>query len=42
MHPIYRRVLPEDIADLKLHKLRFRNNRAIIGDFTNVYHLPHM
>ena len=42
MHPIYRRVLAEDIANLKLHKLRFRNNRAILGGFTNVYHLPHM
>lgn len=42
MHPIYRRVLPEDIAGLKLHKLRFRGNRAMIGEFTNVYHLPHM
>jgi hypothetical protein len=42
MHPMYRMVLPTDIAGLKLHKLRFRGNKAIIGDFTNVYHLPHM
>jgi len=42
MHPIHRRVLPQDIANLKLHKLRFRNNKAILGEFTNVYHLPHM
>jgi hypothetical protein len=39
---MYRMVLPTDIAGLKLHKLRFRGNKAIIGDFTNVYHLPHM
>lgn len=42
MHPMYRKVLPQDIANLKLHKLRFRNNRTIIGEFSNVYHLPHM
>jgi len=42
MHPMYRRVLTHDIDKLKLHKLRFRNNRAILGGFTNVYHLPHM
>ncbi len=42
MHPIHRKVLPQDIANLKLHKLRFRNNKAILGEFTNVYHLPHM
>ena len=42
MHPMHRKVLPNDIAALKLHKLKFRTNRAILGDFTNVYHLPHI
>ena len=42
MHPMHRKVLPSDISNLKLHKIRFRNNRAILGEFTNVYHLPHM
>ena len=42
MHPVHRKVLPGDIASLKLHKLQFQNNRAILGDFTNIYHLPHM
>jgi len=42
MHPMHRQVLPGDIANLKLHKLKFRNNKAILGEFTNVYHLPHM
>jgi len=42
MHPMHRKVLPQDIANLKLHKIRFRNNRAVLGEFTNVYHLPHM
>jgi hypothetical protein len=41
MHPIHRKVLPQDIDNLKLHKLRFRNNRAVLGEFSNVYHLPH-
>jgi hypothetical protein len=42
MHPMHRKVLQEDIANLKLHKLRFQNNRAILGEFTNIFHLPHM
>lgn len=42
MHPMYRKVLPEDIHQLKLHKLRFVNRRSIVGDFSNVYHLPHI
>lgn len=42
MHPIYRKVLEQDIINLKLHKLRFHHNKAILGEFTNVYHLPHM
>ena len=41
MHPIYRRVKQQDVEDLKLHRLRFTNNRALIGDFTNIYHWPH-
>jgi hypothetical protein len=41
MHPIYRKVFKEDIEALKLEKLRFKNNTAIVGDFTNVYHEKH-
>jgi len=41
MHPIYRKVFSEDIAALKLDRLRFNNNKAIVGDFTNVYHSDH-
>jgi hypothetical protein len=41
MHPMYRRVKPEDIIDLKLHKLHFINNKAIVGAFTNIYHWKH-
>jgi len=41
MHPRYRKVFQKDIELLKLHKLAFYNSRAIIGDFTNVYHWSH-
>jgi hypothetical protein len=42
MHPMHRRVLQQDIANLKLHKLQFQSGRAILGDFTNIFHLPHI
>lgn len=38
MHPMHRRVSQKDINLLKLHKLSFNNNMAIIGEFTNVWH----
>lgn len=41
MHPMYRRVFAEDIALLRLEKLRFNNGKAIIGEFTNVFHYNH-
>lgn len=41
MHPMYRRVKNEDIEALKLHKLRFTNNKALVGGFTNIYHWKH-
>jgi len=41
MHPMYRRVFSEDIALLKLERLRFNNGKAILGEFTNVYHYNH-
>jgi hypothetical protein len=41
MHPMYRKVFAEDIAALKLHKLRFRDKKAVVGAFTNVFHLNH-
>ena len=42
MHPMHRKVSQEDILNLKLRKLRFQSNRAILGEFTNIYHLPHI
>jgi hypothetical protein len=34
-------VLLKDIEDLELHKLDFENNKAVVGQFTNVYHRDH-
>lgn len=40
MHPMHRRVRKADIDDLRLNRLRFLGGKAIVGDFTNVYHWP--
>ncbi len=41
MHPMYRKVLQEDIDNLQLHRLYFDNAKAIIGEFTSVWHPNH-
>ncbi len=41
MHPMYRKVFTADILALQLERLRFKNEKAIAGDFTNVFHLNH-
>jgi hypothetical protein len=41
MHPMYRKVFAEDIALLNLKHLRFNNNKAVAGEFTNVFHYNH-
>ncbi len=41
MHPMHRKVKQEDIGQLKLQRLIFKNNKAVIGEFTNVYHYDH-
>jgi hypothetical protein len=41
MHPKYRKVLKHDIEQLKLHKLDFDNGKAIIGEFSSVWHPDH-
>jgi hypothetical protein len=41
MHPVYRKVKQEDIQNLKLHRLDFESSRAIIGEFTNIFHWNH-
>lgn len=41
MHPMFRKVLPGDIEQLNLHKLRFDNSKSVIGEFTNYWHPDH-
>jgi hypothetical protein len=41
MHPMHRRVLMEDIQDLRLDRLRFLNGIAVLGEFSNVFHPDH-
>ena len=41
MHPMYRKVSQNDIDLIKLHRLFSNQRRAIVGEFTNVYHWPH-
>ena len=42
MNPFHRKVLQQDIDDLKLHKLNFdQTGRAIVGDFSSVWHRKH-
>ena len=43
LNPHYRKVLQSDINDLKLHRLFFdEQNRAILGDFSSLYHQKHI
>jgi hypothetical protein len=42
LNPAYRKVLVSDIADLHLERLKFnKENKAVIGYFTNLYHEKH-
>lgn len=41
MHPKFRRVRQEDIEALKLHRLDFKNEKSILGGFSNVWHPDH-
>ena len=41
MHPMYRKVKKKDIEHLKLQRLIFENNKAVVGEFTNIYHWNH-
>jgi hypothetical protein len=42
MHPMYRKVRAADIHLLKLHKLKFISGTGIVGQFSNVFHMPHI
>jgi hypothetical protein len=41
LYPIYRKVLPQDIANLSLEKVSYQSGKAILGDFTSVWHPDH-
>jgi hypothetical protein len=41
MHPMYRKVQVSDIKDLSLHKLSFTNGKAVLGEFSSVWHPDH-
>lgn len=41
MHPMYRKVLASDISLLKLDRLLFEDQKAIVGEFSNVFHQDH-
>ena len=41
MHPMYRKVKLEDINELNLHRLSFHDGKAVLGEFTNVWHNDH-
>jgi hypothetical protein len=41
LYPIYRKVLQQDIEGLKLQELDFNNRKAVLGEFTNVWHPDH-
>ena len=43
LNPYTRKVLPEDINNLKLHRLSFgKNGFARLGDFSSIYHEKHL
>jgi hypothetical protein len=42
LNPEYRKVLQQDIDDLRLHQLPFnKNHQAVVGAFTSVWHDKH-
>lgn len=41
MHPRYRQVLPEDIRNLRLHRLSFSGQKSVLGEFTSIWHPDH-
>ena len=41
LYPVHRKVLAGDIAALRLERLRYRQGRAVLGEFTNIWHADH-
>lgn len=41
MHPMHRRVVQSDIDLLKINRMEFNNNIAVLGNFSSVWHPDH-
>ncbi|MBN8688501.1 MAG: peptidase M10 [Chitinophagales bacterium] len=41
LYPIHRRVREEDILQLNLQRLSFKNGKAVLGEFSNIWHPDH-
>ena len=41
LHPMYRKVLQSDIEQLKFHRLAWKDGKAVLGAFTNIWHPDH-
>jgi hypothetical protein len=41
LYPIHRKVLQHDIDLLKLNKLYFKKGKALVGDFSSIWHADH-
>lgn len=41
MHPMHRKVRQEDIEMLNLHRISYKNNIGILGDFSSRWHAAH-
>jgi hypothetical protein len=42
MNPFHRKVVQKDIDDLQLGRLHFKNNIAVVGAFSSVWHNKHI
>lgn len=41
LDPQWRKVLPSDVEGLKLGRLRFKDGKAVVGEFSSIYHFKH-
>jgi len=41
MHPMFRKVKQSDVENLRLPQLLTSHHKAIVGEFSSVYHWPH-
>ena len=41
LYPIYRKVLQQDILDLQVERLDWESGKAILGEFTSIWHPDH-